>query len=108
MVLDTTAANAGHLTLGFIFIQQILGKTLFWCACQKQVGKLIICEDRNDLEVENMKKQKYYTFLHFRQKFCRLKTDKTMYIFIYIHNDFLYDYAKKIFTCFRKIKKVHV
>ena len=52
MVLDTTAANTGHLTAACVAIQLTMGRPLLWSGCRHHIGEVLLSQVFTDLKVE--------------------------------------------------------
>ena len=68
MVFDTTATNTGHVTAACVSLQMKLGCPLFWSACRKHIGEVVMSHIWDDLNIEKSKSKDIIIFKHFREK----------------------------------------
>lgn len=69
MVFDTTSTNTGLWSGGCVELQTRLNKPLFWCACRKHIGELIIGSAFDALQIETSKSPEIFMFKNFQTYF---------------------------------------
>ena len=66
MAFDTTASNAGHLTVACIAIQLSLGRLLLWSGC-RHIGEVLLNQVFTDLKVESSRSPEVTLFTRQRE-----------------------------------------